>query len=125
TQGYGPTNLVGEPALHGFPHFHTGVDLACPPGTPVISVTSGRAAVGDDPRGYGLWVQAHVGDLWIRYAHLEVQLVRDGEQVVPGTLLGLEGSTGYSTGAHLHFEVDRGCGEYVCSVEPGGVVGVQ
>jgi murein DD-endopeptidase MepM/ murein hydrolase activator NlpD len=50
-----------------------------------------------------------VGDLWVRYAHLEAVLVSDGDLVAPGTVLGLEGSTGFSTGPHLHFEVDRGC----------------
>ena len=50
-------------------------------------------------------VQVQVGDLWVRYAHLEAVLVGDGDVVGPGTVVGLEGSTGFSTGPHLHFEV--------------------
>jgi murein DD-endopeptidase MepM/ murein hydrolase activator NlpD len=52
-------------------------------------------------------VQVQVGDLWVRYAHLEAVLVNDGDQVAPGTVLGREGSTGFSIGPYLHFEVDR------------------
>ena len=47
-----------------------------------------------------------MGNLWIRYAHMEPMLISDGDQVAPGTLLGLEGSTGFSTGPHLYFEVE-------------------
>jgi murein DD-endopeptidase MepM/ murein hydrolase activator NlpD len=47
-----------------------------------------------------------VGELCIRYAHLELVLISGGDQVAPGTMLGLEGSTGFST-SPLHFEVDR------------------
>jgi murein DD-endopeptidase MepM/ murein hydrolase activator NlpD len=45
-------------------------------------------------------------------------LVSDGDQVASGTVLGLEGSTGFSTGPHLHFEVDRGCPAVTCSIDP-------
>ena len=99
TQGYGPTDVVGEPNIDGV-RFHTGWDLACPAGTPVVSVTAGRAHVtlvyGG---GFGNNVQVQVGDRWVRYAHLEAVLVSDGDQVAPGTLIGLEGSTGFSTRA--------------------------
>jgi murein DD-endopeptidase MepM/ murein hydrolase activator NlpD len=59
--------------------------------------------------GFGSDVQIRVGNHWIRYAHLEAVLASDGDQVAPGTVLGLEGSTGFSTGPRLHFQVDRGC----------------
>ena len=58
--------------------------------------------------GFGNHVQVQVGDLWVRYAYLEAVLVNDGDQVAPGTVLRLEGSMGFSTGPHLHFQVDRG-----------------
>jgi hypothetical protein len=70
-----------------------------PAGTPIQSVTTSVARVtlghGSD---FGNSVQVHVGNLWIRYAHLEAALVSDGDQVAPGTVLELERSTGFSTG---------------------------
>ena len=122
TQGYGPTDLAGEPIINGVP-FHTGWDLACPAGTPVVSVTVGRAHVTlGYGGGFGNNVQVQVGDLWVRYAHLEAVLVSDGDQVGPGTVLGLEGSTGFSTGPHLHFEVDRGCPSVGWSIDQAGLI---
>ncbi len=105
--------------------FHTAWDLACPAGTTVISVTAGRAHV---TLGYGGGVsnnvQVQVGDLWVRYAHLEAVLVGDGDQAASGTVLGLEGPTGFSTGPHLHFEVDRGCQAVGCSIDPSNLISV-
>jgi murein DD-endopeptidase MepM/ murein hydrolase activator NlpD len=63
-----------------------------------------------------------VGDLWVRYAHLEAVLVSDGDQVAPGTVLGLKGSTGFSTGPHLRFEVDRGCSAVTWSIDPSNLI---
>ena len=85
---------------------------------------AGRAHVTLGYGGFGNNVQVQVGVEWIRYAHMEAVLVADGEVAAPGTLLGLEGSTGFSTGPHLHFEVDRGCAEVRCAVEPGGLIGL-
>ena len=122
TQGYGPTDVVGEPIINGV-HFHTGWDLACPAGTPIVGVTAGRAHVTLGYGGrFGNNVQVQVGDLWVRYAHLEAVLVGDGDAVAPGTVVGLEGSTGFSTGPHLHFEADRGCSAVTCSVDPAGLI---
>jgi murein DD-endopeptidase MepM/ murein hydrolase activator NlpD len=122
TQGYGPTSQVGEPIISGI-RFHTGWDLACPAGTPIVSVTAGKAHVTlGYGGGFGNNVQVQMRDLWVRYAHLEAVLVSDGDQVAPGTVLGLEGSTGFSTGPHLHFEVDRGCAAVTCSIDPGELI---
>ena len=98
--------------------FHTGWDLACPAGTAVVSVTAGRAHV---TLGYGGRF-GKVGDLWVRYAHLEAVMVGEGDQVAPGTVVGVEGSTGFSTGPHLHFEVDRGCPGVTCSIDPVNLI---
>lgn len=122
TQGYGPTALVGEPIIAGV-HFHTGWDLACPAGTTVVSVTAGYAHVTSGwGGGYGDNVQVHTGALYVRYAHLEEVLVREGDQIESGTVVGLEGSTGYSTGPHLHFEIDGGCGTAECSIDPSNLI---
>ena len=122
TQGYGPTALTGEPIINGV-RFHTGWDLACPAGTTVVSVTGGQAHVTLGwGGGFGNNVQVHVGDLYVRYAHLEAVLVNEGDQVAPDMVLGLEGSTGYSNGPHLHFEADRGCPSVACSIDPGNLI---
>jgi murein DD-endopeptidase MepM/ murein hydrolase activator NlpD len=72
--------------------------------------------------GFGNNVQVQVGDLWVRYAHLEAVLVNDGDQVTPGTVLGQEGSTGFPIGPHVHFEIDRGCPAVWCSIDPAGLI---
>ncbi len=86
-------------------------------------MTAGRAHVTlGYGGGFGNNVQVQVGNLWVRYAHLEAVLVSDGDHVTPGTVLGLEGSTGFSTGPHLHFEVDRGCPAVTYSIDPAGLI---
>jgi murein DD-endopeptidase MepM/ murein hydrolase activator NlpD len=130
TQGYGPTDFWMEPAVHGAPHFHTGWDLACPAGTRIVSVTAGtvhvdlNAGCGAPASGFGRTVQVRTpaGGDWIRYGHMQQVLVSDGQEVHPGSVLGLEGSTGCSTGPHLHFEVDRGCPYVGCSIDPSNVI---
>jgi murein DD-endopeptidase MepM/ murein hydrolase activator NlpD len=125
TQAFGPTELVGEPALFGFPHFHTGIDLACPYGTPVRDVGGpGVAHVQFGDTGFGNNVVVEVatakGTYFVRYAHLAAIAVADGAQVAIDDLLGWEGSTGFSTGAHLHFETDLGSASVSAAQDPSG-----
>ncbi|MDQ6790817.1 MAG: M23 family metallopeptidase [Candidatus Dormibacteraeota bacterium] len=49
-------------------------------------------------------------------------MVREGDQIESGTVVGLEGSTGYSTGPHLHFEIDQSCGTAACSIDPSNLI---
>lgn len=107
TQPFGPTNLVLEPPFGNYKHFHTGVDLAAPLGTPVTAAAAGVVvAVGHTPFGYGNYViVAHGGGIATLYGHLLETKVKAGDHVVRGQLVGLEGSTGFSTGPHLHFEL--------------------
>ncbi|HZV51890.1 MAG TPA: peptidoglycan DD-metalloendopeptidase family protein [Candidatus Dormibacteraeota bacterium] len=107
TQGFGPTSLALEPSMFGYPHFHTGIDLAVPVGTPVAAAAAGEVVlVGDGTTGYGTYVViAHGGGLVTLYGHLSQALVAVGERVDQGQVIGLSGSTGASTGPHLHFEV--------------------
>lgn len=118
TQGYGPTALVGEPIVNGV-RTHTGIDLACPAGTPVHTVSDGVAHVtGGD--GFGNSVVVEVGNgYFVRYSHLASTAVPDGATVHTGDVIGWEGSTGFSTGPHLHFEVDLGAPSVQRSVNPG------
>jgi murein DD-endopeptidase MepM/ murein hydrolase activator NlpD len=107
SQGFGPTTLWFEPAYGGFPHFHTGIDLVEPLGSPVLAADDGVVAlVGTGMTGYGNYVViAHAGGLDTLYGHLSAALVAPGQTVQQGQTIGLEGSTGNSTGPHLHFEL--------------------
>ena len=107
SQNYGPTQLWFEPAYGGFAHFHTGTDMCLPEGSPVLAADDGIVIlVGTGPYGYGNYlVVQHQGGLTTLYGHLSRQLVKIGDQVAQGQPIGLEGSTGNSTGPHLHFEL--------------------
>jgi murein DD-endopeptidase MepM/ murein hydrolase activator NlpD len=107
TQPFGPSNLVLEPSLGPYPHFHTGIDLAAPLGTPVMAAANGIVvAVAHTSVGYGNYVMiAHGGGVISLYAHLLETDVGMGDKVARGKKIGLEGSSGLSTGPHVHFEV--------------------
>jgi murein DD-endopeptidase MepM/ murein hydrolase activator NlpD len=107
SQVYGPTQLWFEPAYGGFAHFHTGIDICLPSGSPVLVADDGIVIlVGSGPYGYGNYlVVQHQGGLTTLYGHLSRSLVHVGDQVMQGQPIGLEGSTGNSTGPHLHFEL--------------------
>ena len=107
TQPFGPSSLVLEPRLGPYPHFHTGIDLAAPLGTTVMAAADGVVvAVAHTYVGYGNYVMiAHGGGVITLYAHLLETDVTLGERVGRGKRIGLEGSSGLSTGPHLHFEV--------------------
>lgn len=88
--------------------FHKGIDFAGALGDPVVSVGAGIVTFAGERPGYGRVVEVAHGDGYVtRYAHNEALLVRRGEVVLRGQRIGLLGSTGRSTGPHLHFEVWR------------------
>lgn len=95
--------------ITGLPRTHTGQDLVSLPGPgPVVAAAAGTLTIGWDPTGYGHYVTIDHGDgVQTRYAHLAsiAAGLRDGTTVWMGQLLGIEGTTGRSTGNHLHFEV--------------------
>jgi len=107
SQPFGPSQLALEPPYAGYPHFHTGIDLVEPFGSPVYAADDGVVAlVGSTTSGYGNYVViAHTGGLDTLYGHLSAALVKAGQSVSQGQTIGLEGSTGNSTGPHLHFEL--------------------
>ena len=84
---------------------HTGVDLPYPTGTPVYCAFDGRVRLAERHRGYGnLVIVRHENGLETFYGHLSRIDVKPGQWVYAGDLIGLGGSTGRSTGPHLHFE---------------------
>ena len=107
TQPFGPTNVLLEPPYGSYKHFHTGVDISAALGTPVMAAASGLVvAVGHGNYGYGNFVViAHGGGITTLYGHLLQTNVRVGDGVARGQVIGLEGSTGFSTGPHVHFEL--------------------
>jgi murein DD-endopeptidase MepM/ murein hydrolase activator NlpD len=85
---------------------HQGVDLAAPNGTPVYATAAGLIGMAQYYSSYGNYVQIeHGGELQTRYAHLTSYTVHPGDMVQKGDLIGYVGSTGRSTGPHLHYEV--------------------
>ena len=85
---------------------HNGVDLAAPRGTPVYATADGFVEMAQYYSSYGNYVQIeHGGSIETRYAHLSSYTVRPGDTVRVGDLIGYVGSTGRSTGPHLHYEV--------------------
>ncbi|MFA5188810.1 MAG: M23 family metallopeptidase [Patescibacteria group bacterium] len=86
---------------------HTGVDIACPAGTPIRAADDGTVTVVKYLNtGYGHQVDIdHGGGKMTRYGHMTTIYVKPGQNVKRGEAIGLEGSTGRSTGPHLHFEV--------------------
>lgn len=85
---------------------HKGVDLAAPTGTPIYATADGVVTRADWFSSYGLYISVdHGGDLETRFAHLSRLAVGAGERVKKGDLIGYVGSTGRSTGPHLHYEV--------------------
>jgi murein DD-endopeptidase MepM/ murein hydrolase activator NlpD len=88
--------------------FHKGLDLAAPEGTPVRAALGGEVVYAGYDGSYGNTVVIRHGDgLQTRYAHLEATDVKRGDLVTQEQVLGKVGSTGHSTGPHLHFEVIR------------------
>lgn len=110
SQPFGPSTYWFEPPFGAYAHFHTGIDLVEPFGSPVYAADDGVVAlVGSSSSGYGNYVVlAHSGGFNTLYGHLSASLVKVGQTVTQGTVIGLEGSTGNSTGPHLHFELRIG-----------------
>ncbi|QMV01912.1 peptidoglycan DD-metalloendopeptidase family protein [Devosia sp. D6-9] len=88
--------------------FHSGIDFPAPSGTSVLSAGAGKVTFVGQQSGYGNMIEIdHGNGLITRYAHLSAFLVKEGQVVATGSPIAKVGSTGRSTGPHLHFEVRR------------------
>jgi murein DD-endopeptidase MepM/ murein hydrolase activator NlpD len=94
--------------LHTEPSAHEGLDFAAPLGTPILAASGGVVRTAAFQGGFGNLIEIDHGDgLLTRYAHAKVLLVKKGDLVARGQLIARVGSTGLSTGPHLHFEVRK------------------
>lgn len=92
----------------GYSRMHQGVDFAAPTGTPIYAVTDGVVSYAGWHGGHGNFVKLqHSGGMGTGYGHMSRIAVRSGERVRRGEVIGFVGSTGLSTGPHLHYEVYR------------------
>jgi murein DD-endopeptidase MepM/ murein hydrolase activator NlpD len=102
TSGFG---MRTHPVLGGR-RAHAGIDLAAPTGTPVYATADGVVSRADWYSSYGLYISVeHGASMQTRFAHLSRLAVAAGDNVKKGDLIGYVGSTGRSTGPHLHYEV--------------------
>lgn len=100
--GYRIHPISGEKKLH------TGIDIPAPAGTPVVAANSGTVIISRYDNSYGNMVAIdHGGGIVSFYAHNTERLVKVGDKVSKGQKISTVGTTGYSTGNHLHFEVKK------------------
>lgn len=114
---FGVRRLAGEAAARR----HEGVDIAAPIGTGVYAAAEGQVIrTGYDPNGYGRFIELrHPNGMTTLYGHLSRIDVASGDSIAESRRIGLVGTTGRSTGPHLHFEVRRDGAQ----INPAKVVG--
>lgn len=88
---------------------HRGMDLAAPYGTPIVATMDGTVVASGSHGGYGLLIALeNASGVETRYGHMSRQVVSQGQQVHKGDVIGYVGSTGNSTGPHVHYEIRVG-----------------
>lgn len=104
TSGFG---MRFHPVL-GYSRMHQGVDFGAPTGSPIRAVTDGVVVFAGRKGGYGNHIRLnHAGNLSTTYSHMSGYAVSAGSRVLQGQIIGYVGTTGLSTGPHLHFETYR------------------
>ena len=100
--------------MSGTTKFHKGVDINASVGAPIVAADGGTVLVsGNDPEGYGIYVSIyHGGGRSTLYAHMSSSAVVKDQVVSQGQVIGYAGSSGNSTGPHLHLEMKKN-GEFI------------
>lgn len=94
-----------EPTTSTVPKNHTGVDIAANTGTKIKSATAGEVVLASEEGDYGKHLKIQIGNVSVIYAHCNALYVKQGDTVTQGQEIAEVGSTGNSTGPHLHFEI--------------------
>ncbi|MBA7609029.1 Cell division suppressor protein YneA [subsurface metagenome] len=103
------TSPYGVRVLNGRKEFHAGIDIGGPTGTNIVAAESGRVSYAGYMRGFGnVIILSHDGGYSTVYGHNSVNLVKKGQYVKKGSVIGKVGRTGNATGSHLHFEIRSG-----------------
>ncbi len=103
TSGFG----YRQDPLRGGTGFHSGLDVAAPLGTELHAVYAGTVTTAAYHKSYGYYVVVYSNELEVMYAHCSELLCKEGDTVLVGTRLAKVGSTGDSTGSHVHIELRR------------------
>ena len=96
-----------NPTTSTVPKYHTGLDIATNTGTIIKSATDGKVVLASSEGGYGEHYKIQIDDIILIYAHCSKLYLNEGDEVVQGQEIAEVGSTGNSTGPHLHFEIRR------------------
>lgn len=94
-----------EPTTSTVPKNHTGTDIAANAGTKIIAATEGEVVLASEEGDYGKHLKIQIGEISTIYAHCSKLYVKQGDKIVQGQEIAEVGSTGNSTGPHLHFEI--------------------
>jgi murein DD-endopeptidase MepM/ murein hydrolase activator NlpD len=107
--------------ISGVSRMHTGTDIAAPEGTPVLAAMAGKVLLADNLGGYGLTIALEHSDgtQQTLYGHLSAIFVKPGELIQQGAVIGRVGSTGNSTGPHLHLEFRQLTDAGWMAIDPG------
>ncbi len=96
-----------NPTISSVPKYHTGLDIANVSGTKIISATDGNVILSSTKGDYGNHLKIQINDVTIVYAHCKTLYAKQGDHVKQGQEIAEVGTTGNSTGPHLHFEIKK------------------
>src|SRR5258706_4706782 len=108
SQGYGPSSFYLEPPFAGYAHFHTGIDIAAPYGSPIVAADTGIVSLYVTNWGYGIYaIMTHGNGYSTYYGHMSgfAPGLRSGQIVARGDVIRYERSTGWSAGAPPHLRI--------------------